>query len=227
MSRITNTDKWRYPNMCILFDVTLVQKFRESSCISLLRGRAPKRCSNDKNVEDCRRRGVGCTCSLIREPGAVGARRRRRVGTLLSGKQRRVIVAAIPLARFCILAGPFSRESSSRRARLRRACDYRRPKRVYSFFSFFSDLSDYNRASRSFCVPRARRTLPRRPSSRARSVSLSLHPRRERRYEGDIPGDAWRYLAGPAAPALCSVRVRHCAVSRSPDYRDKQPEKPR
>lgn len=76
----------------------------------------------------------------------------------------------------------------------------------------------------------SRSSSPRRwrEPSRFRGVSrrrLFITPPlwHERRYEGDTK----RRRAIPARAALCSSRVRHCAASRLPDYRDKQPEKPR
>lgn len=107
----------------------------------------------------------------------------------------------------------------------------REPKRV------FSDLSGYNRDSlaRGRFVSRALAVEPNpsTPLYAAARVSLSLRfapdareRRYERRYRRATPG---RYLSPPPPPpsTLCSIRVRHCAASRSPDYRDKQPEKPR
>lgn len=102
----------------------------------------------------------------------------------------------------------------------------------------FSDLSGYNRDSRGRFVFRELvvETLPCPCTPRARRACLFITPLPTPANDvtsGDTSGsDAWA-IPGPrpATPrrvgALCSIRVRHCAASRSPDYRDKQPEKPR
>lgn len=120
---------------------------------------------------------------------------------------------------------------SSRRepgARLRRA--------ITGAETRFSNLSDYNRDSRAVVLCPARSpsnlTLPRPCTPHPRLFITSLRSRRPRTTlrAAIQAGDAWAIPVPPALPppsTLCSIRVRHCAASRSPDYRDKQPEKPR
>lgn len=82
-------------------------------------------------------------------------------------------------------------------------------------------------AARRPTVPRTLVEPFRRPPAPSRRrvappVSLSLHPwRHERRYEGDTGQRGDTCTSGSLFQ-----RVRHCAASRLPDYRDKQPEKP-
>lgn len=60
----------------------------------------------------------------------------------------------------------------------------------------FLDLSDYNCDSRSFCVPCTCRTLAHSSPALPPRRCLFITPdARERRYEGDTTGNAWRYLA--------------------------------
>lgn len=139
---------------------------------------------------------------------------------------RRIIVTARDrLVRFCFLAGSFLSLGGRTElgARLRRGAITRAETR-------FLDLSDYNCDSRSFWfrahVEPYLACLHRR-HHRRRGRCLFITPDgRERRYEGDTTGDAWRYLAPPRRLFVPFV-YGHCAASRSPDYRDKQPEKPR
>lgn len=147
-------------------------------------------------------------------------RRRRRVTALLSGDATLRAVSrpgrrASLSSRFRSFVFVSSRRRPFSRERARRDATRTEPTRSFAArvrlprteTRFFSDLSDYNRASRSFCVPRARRTLPTSPFL-ARAVCLFITPPPTRttlrgRYTG-------RRLAIPARARRAGSLFRSC-----------------
>ena len=89
------------------------------------------------------------------------------------------------------------------------------------FFRFISSLFVFTRTYRLDALGLVEPLSASRPSRFRHGRLFITAPLRhdERRYEG-------RYRDTCTAVSLFH-RVRHCAVSRLPDYRDKQPEKPR